>query len=439
MTITELRASARAIWEAALEAARPETCVSEALQAAGDGFTVDGARYATPGRLIVVGAGKAGAAMAQTVERILGDRISTGRVVTKHGHRLPTRRIEILEAGHPVPDAAGVAAAMKVREMVRGLSSDDVVLCLISGGGSALLPAPADGVTLDDKQAVTSRLLRAGADIRELNAVRKHLSAVKGGRLMEWAAPARVVSLVMSDVIGDPMDFIASGPTAPDSTTFADALEIVRNYGIEVPASVRERFERGARGAIPDTPKPGDAMFERAHNHIVANNRRLVAAARAKAERLGFRTLILSTEVEGEARDVGAFFASVAREIGVGGNPAAAPACILAAGETTVTVRGSGRGGRNQEMALAWALRMRGWTRPVCFASVATDGTDGPTDAAGGLVDPDTCTRRGGGDRAAETSLRSNDSYTFLEAAGDLIRTGPTRTNLMDLQILLAG
>ncbi len=439
MTVPELRAAARSIWEASLEASRPETCLAEALRSTGDGFTVDGAHYPAPGRVVVVGAGKAGAAMARTVERILGDRIDAGRVITKHGHGLPTARIEILEAGHPVPDAAGVAAARKLREIVSGLSPRDTVLCLISGGGSALLPAPSGGVTLDDKQAVTSRLLRAGADIRELNAVRKHLSEVKGGRLMEWAAPARVVSLIMSDVIGDPLDFIASGPTAPDTTTFADALEIVRKYEIDVPEAVRQRLERGARGEIPDTPKPGDPMFERAHNHIVANNRRLVDAAAAAARRLGFRTLILGSEIEGEARDVGGIFAAVAREIGATGNPVAAPACVLAAGETTVTVRGSGRGGRNQEMALAWALGMRGWTRPVCFASVASDGTDGPTDAAGGCVDPSTCARAAGGDRAAEASLRSNDSYAFLEAAGDLIRTGPTQTNLMDLQILLAG
>jgi hydroxypyruvate reductase len=271
--------------------------------------------------------------------------------------------------------------------------------------------------------------------------VRKHLSAIKGGQLAAWAAPARVFSLIMSDVIGDPLDFIASGPTAPDTTSFSEALSIVQKYRVGVPASVTERLQAGADGRIPDTPKPGDPLFRNVENLIIANNRLLVDAAAAKATALGFGTLILGTEVQGESRDVAGFFAAIAREIDSTGNPVAAPACVLAAGETTVTVRGKGLGGRNQEMALAWALALgtRPIRRPCCFASVATDGSDGPTEAAGGIVDPSTIQRAVDLGLVPQRYLVDNDSLSFLKATGDLIVTGPTQTNLMDLQILLAG
>jgi hydroxypyruvate reductase len=324
---------------------------------------------------------------------------------------------------------------------LKGLTSGDIVLCLISGGGSALWPAPANDITLDDKGQATSALLRAGAAIRELNAVRKHLSTMKGGQLARWVAPARLISLIISDVIGDPLDFIASGPTAPDTTTFSDALNIIQKYGVQVPASVLKRLQEGASGHIPETPKPGDPIFENVHNDIIANNRILIDAAAKRARDLNFNTLILATEVEGEARDIAQVFAAMAREIGASGNPIQAPACILSAGETTVTVRGHGVGGRNQEMALAWAMAMasRPPGRTSCFASVASDGTDGPTNAAGGLVDPLTCARALERGLTPQTFLQSNDSLNFLTAAGDLIVTGPTQTNLMDLQILLVG
>jgi hydroxypyruvate reductase len=439
MNIQELRESAQKIWEAALDAARPSVFIPRSVSVTPRGFRVGDKDYRVPGRLIVIGAGKAGAGMAQVVEGMLGDRISAGLVITKYGHALPTERIQVFEAGHPVPDRAGELAVDGMREILHGLEEDDVVLCLISGGGSALLPAPAHGITLEEKQVVTSDLLRSGATIFELNAVRKHLSEIKGGRLMEWTVPAQVVSLIMSDVIGDSLDFIASGPTAPDTTTFADALEILRKYGRKIPPAVESRIEKGARGEIPETPKPGDPLFDRAHNHVIANNRLLMEAASAKARELGFETMILSSEIEGEARDVGRFFASIAREIGWSDNPVKAPACILAAGETTVTVRGQGRGGRNQEMALAWAAKMQSWDEPTCFASVATDGTDGPTDAAGGLVDPLTYSRAIEAGYDPTHSLRANDSYPLLKGVRDLIVTGPTQTNLMDLQILLAG
>ncbi len=392
------------------------------------------------GKVIVIGAGKATARMAQVIEESLGDRITGGMIVTKYGHGLPLSRVEQVEAGHPIPDERGVRAVDRTRELLQGLNPQDIVLCLMSGGGSALWPAPAQGITLEEKQEVTSVLLRAGATIRELNAVRKHLSRVKGGQLAQWAAPARVISLIMSDVIGDPLDFIASGPTAPDTTSFADALEIVRKYGVEVSAAVMQRFQAGALGHIAETPKPGDTLFRNVDNIIMANNRLLVDAAAKKAEALGFKTLILGTEVEGEAKDIARMFAAIALEISRSGNPIKAPACVLAAGETTVTVRGQGLGGRNQEMALAWAISMANRNAsPCCFASVATDGTDGPTNAAGGLVDPLTCSRAVELGLNPLTYLVANDSSNFLKATRDLIVTGPTQTNLMDLQILLVG
>ena len=441
MTTSELRHCARLIWEAALNAANPATCIQSFIQLTDGRLTIAGKKFSIPSRLIVIGAGKASARMAQVVEQVLGQHVTGGLVVTKHGHALPLERIRLVEAGHPIPDAAGVRAVQETRDLLKDLSPDDIVLCLISGGGSALWPAPAEGITLEAKQDVTARLLRAGATIRELNAVRKHLSALKGGQLANWASPARVISLIMSDVIGDPIDFIASGPTAPDTTSFFDALAIVQKYAIDVPEPVLDRLQEGSQGRIPETPKPGDPLFKRVENYIIANNRLLVDAAAERAREMKFNTLILSTEIEGEAKDIGGFFASVAREIGHSGNPMKRPACVLAAGETTVTVRGSGIGGRNQEMALACAMVMaaRPSPAPACFASVATDGTDGPTSAAGGLIDEFTCVR------AAKLGLRplqfltANDSFNLLNATGDLIVTGPTQTNLMDLQVLLVG
>src|SRR2546426_4647269 len=395
MNTRELRQSARLIWEAALNAANPAICIRNFVQVNEGVLSVGGKEIPLRGKLIVIGAGKPSAKMAQVVEEILGSYISGGLVVTKYGHAMALSRIKLVEAAHPLPDNAGIRAVQETRELLKGLTKDDIVLCLISGGGSALWPAPAEGITLEEKQEVTQLLLRAGATIREMNAVRKHLSNMKGGQLARWAAPAHVVSLIISDVIGDALDFIASGPTAPDTTSFSDAFAIIQKYGLQVPEAVSERLQNGARGQIPETPKPGDPVFKNVDNHIIANNQLLIDAAAGKAREMNFNTLVLGTEVEGEAKDIGRFFAAIGREIARSGNPIKAPACILAAGETTVTVRGHGLGGRNQEMALAWAISMaaRPTHNPSCFASVATDGTDGPTNAAGGLVDPFTCSR----------------------------------------------
>ena len=441
MTTPELRQAARLIWQAALNAGNPATCLRHFLQIKDRALTVAGRTIPIAGRIIAIGTGKASAKMAQVTEGILGDRITDGLVVTKYGHGLPLERVRLIEAAHPIPDAAGVDAVLATRTLLKDLSADDIVLCLISGGGSALWPSPAPGITLEEKQEVTNLLLRAGATIRELNAVRKHLSDMKGGQLARWAFPARVISLIMSDIVGDPIDFIASGPTSPDTTSFSDALSIVQKYRIHVPQAVSERFQNGERGQIPETPKPGDPVFDRVENYIIANNRLLVDAAAGKARELSFNTQIIATGIEGEAKDVGGVFGAISREIAESGNPVPRPACVLAAGETTVTVKGHGTGGRNQEMALAWAMTMAGRpvSEPSCFASVASDGSDGPTSAAGGLVDSFTC------DRASELGLVpvkfliENDSFNFLKATGDLIITGPTHTNLMDLQILLVG
>jgi glycerate 2-kinase len=439
--LAELRHSAQLIWQAALNAANPATCIRKCVSLKDGVLSVGGTKIPVRGRVIVIGAGKASARMAQVVEDILGSQISTGIVSTKYGHALPLQRVRLVEAGHPIPDAAGMRAVQETREIVKGLTKDDIVLCLLSGGGSALWPSPAEGITLEEKQEVTQLLLRAGATILELNAVRKHLSDMKGGQLARWAAPAHMISLIISDVIGDPIDFIASGPTAPDTSSFSDALGIIEKYRVDVPGSVRNRFEKGTRGRIADTPKPSDPLFEHVENYIIANNRLLIDAAHAKAKELHFNTLILGTEVEGEAKNVGNIFAAIAREIDISGNPIAVPACVLAAGETTVTVRGDGLGGRNQEMAVAWAVAMasRSSASPACFASVASDGTDGPTNAAGGIVDPTTCARAAELGLVPARFLSNNDSFNFLKATGDLIITGPTYTNLMDLQILLVG
>jgi hydroxypyruvate reductase len=437
MNIAQLRKAAQEIWGAALAAASPDTCIRNSIQINDDTLTVCAKEFPLTGRVIVIGAGKASARMAQVVEELLGDRVNRGLVVTKYGHGLPLKRVTLVEAGHPIPDAQGVQAVQQMRGLLKGLTADDLVLCLISGGGSSLWPAPPAGITLEEKQEVTSLLLRAGAGIRDLNAVRKHLSEIKGGQLAAWAAPARVVSLIMSDVIGDPLDFIASGPTAADTTTFNDALEVLQRYGVAAPSSVMERFRKGSAGEIPDTPKPGDSALEKADNFIIANNRLLVGAAALRAQALGFQTVVLGTEVEGEAREIARFLAAIASEVAGSGNPVAAPACVLAAGETTVTVRGQGKGGRNQEMALAWAIAMHSRELPCCFASVASDGSDGPTDAAGGLVDPMSWSRAVASGASPMKCLEDNDSWSFLTASGDLIVTGPTQTNLMDLQILL--
>jgi glycerate 2-kinase len=382
-------------------------------------------------RVLVLGCGKASAAMAAAAEEVLGDRISGGFVVVKDGCAVPVPRVEVTEAGHPVPEARGLAASARLLELARGAGEDDLVLFLVSGGGSALTPAPAPPITLAEKQEVTRLLLACGATIGELNAVRKHLSRFKGGQLARAAAPASVLTLALSDVIGDPLDAIASGPTAPDPTTFADARDVLARRGLAgcVPASVTARLEAGLRGEIEETPKPGDRLFGRVTNMVIGNNGLVADAAVAAASRLGYRPHLVTRELQGEAREV-------ARELVARARGLEPPACLIATGETTVTVKGKGRGGRCQEFALAAALELAPADRMTVLGA-GTDGSDGPTDVAGAIVDADSVARgtRAGGD--ARRAMDDNDAYRFLTASGDLIVSGPTRTNLLDLYLVL--
>ncbi|WP_059410878.1 glycerate kinase type-2 family protein [Cupriavidus basilensis] len=383
------------------------------------------------GRTVVIGAGKAAAAMAQAVERHWQGELS-GLVVTRYGHGAPCGRIEVVEAAHPVPDEAGQQAARRMVELVGGLGADDLVLCLISGGGSALLAAPAPGITLADKQAVNRALLRSGADIGEINCVRKHLSALKGGRLALHCAPARVETLLISDIPGDDPTLIASGPTLPDATTCADALAVIARYGIDLPARVSAHLESGAG----ETPKPGDARFAGHRAVTLATAQQALEAAAARARALGVEAHILSDSVEGEAREVALVHAAIARQIAQHGQPLRKPCVLLSGGETTVTVRGRGRGGRNAEFLLALAAALDG--QPGVHAIACdTDGIDGSEDNAGALLSPDTLARAGARGLSALAHLADNDGYGFFDGLGDLIVTGPTRTNVNDFRAIL--
>lgn len=437
----DLREHAHAILHAGLRAADAAAAVRRNLGAKGSSLWVGPWQGDLRNfhRVWVVGFGKASVPMARAVEEVLGDWVFGGMVVTKHGHGARLRRVEVLEASHPLPGRDGVMAAERVVEVVRAAREEDLVLCLISGGGSALLCLPAEGLALEDKVATTDLLLRSGATIGEVNAVRKHLSAVKGGQLARVAYPARVVGLVVSDVLGNPLDAIASGPLSPDPTTYEDAVRVLQRYGLlnRVPGAVRRRLERGLAGELPETPKPGDPVFTRVSLHVVASVVEAAEGARAEAERLGYRALILTTWMEGEAREVGRVVAALAREQVLRDRPVTKPACLIMGGETTVTVQGAGRGGRNQELALAAALGLAD-LEEVLVATLATDGTDGPTDAAGAFADGSTVARGRSQALEVERYLANNDSYTFFDALGDLIRTGPTGTNVNDLVLVLA-
>lgn len=389
------------------------------------------------GDIYVLGSGKAGAAMSRAVEDALGERITGGLVVVKDSHTGDTQlsHIEIVEASHPVPDHRGVQASERLLEIADRAGENDLVICLISGGGSALMTAPAHGLSLEDVQQTTQSMLLAGATINELNAIRKHLSRISGGQLARTAAPSRVLSLILSDVTGSPLDVIASGPTAPDPTTFQDALDILERYGLTdaVPTAVLDRLRAGTRGGIEETPKPDDPLFTQVENVIVASNVIAVEAAAAKATNLGLNSLIMSTYVEGEASEVGLVLAGLAREIANYDRPVARPGCVLFGGETTVTVRGSGIGGRNTELALSAAASIRNLGRNVLVASLATDGGDGNSPSAGAIVDGTTIAE---GEKLGldhHAALANNDSYTYLSQTGDALMLGPTGTNVNDV------
>lgn len=438
--LERLRTHARLIFDAGVRAVDPAKAINRFVRRINDVIEAGDRRYLLSQfeKIYVVGAGKAAAVMARAVEALLGDRITAGIISTKYDHGLPLEKIQVVEAAHPVPDQAGVKVAHEIAALVSAAGEDDLVLVLISGGGSALLPYPVDGLTLADKQIVTQALLRSGANIREINSLRRHLSKVKGGRLAQLASPARVLSLILSDVIGDALEDIASGPTAPDPTTYADCLEIVQRYSLEqnLPASAIRILQSGARGEIEETPKATSPLFHRVQNLIVGSNPLATQAAKRQAESCGYHTLILSNHVEGESREVAAKHAALIKTILKSNKPTQRPACVISGGETTVTLRGHGLGGRNQEFALAAAIEIDGVQGAVVL-SAGTDGTDGPTDAAGAIVDGNTVGRgRSKGIVAAEF-LQRNDSYNFLKATGDLLVTGPTFTNVMDLQVML--
>lgn len=383
------------------------------------------------GRTLVIGAGKGAAAMAKAVEDRWQGTIS-GLVVTRYGHGADCKRIEVVEAAHPVPDEAGRRAAGRMLEMVQGLTENDLVLCLISGGGSALLALPADGITLEQKQAINKALLKSGATISEMNCVRKHLSNIKGGRLALACAPARVVTLLISDVPGDDPGIIASGPTLPDARTCAEALAILRKYGIEVPANIAQHLESGAG----ETPKPGDPRFARNTHHVIATAQEALEAAAATARAAGITPYILSDGIEGEARDVAIVHAAIARQVAKHGQPFSPPCVLISGGETTVTVRGKGRGGRNAEFLLSLAVALDG--HPDIHAIACdTDGIDGSEDNAGALYGPDSLNRASALGLRARAMLENNDGYGFFSALEDLEVSGPTRTNVNDFRAIL--
>jgi len=438
-----LHAVATKLQQAALDAVDPTSGIERHVRREADDLLVAGHRYPLEDyeRVFVIGGGKAAVSMMAAIAEILNERLDQGVLVTKYGHAggvgpssstvdPSADNVQIIEAGHPVPDDNSVRGAEAVADLAKRATAQDLVICLISGGGSALLTLPVPSLTLNDLQELTDALLRSGATIDELNAVRKHCSRIKGGNLAKLAAPADVITLILSDVVGDPLDVIASGPTVPDTTTVADAREVLARYSI---GRDDESFS-----SLQETPKPGDTIFEHVQHVLIGSNRQAAKAAVTKARQLGFDALLLSTYVEGEAREVAKVAAGLAKGMHRYGDPLSPPACLVWGGETTVTVRGEGKGGRNQELALAAALAVEGWSQMLIMA-LATDGTDGPTDAAGAVVTGDTIERARELGLDPWAALKSNDSYHFFETLGDLIVTGPTGTNVNDLLFVLVG
>jgi len=435
-----LRNVAAEIQRAALLAADPTEAIRCHAQRMRDWLLVGDKRYhlAEIERVFLIAIGKA-AAMAQAAADLLGDKITDGLIITKSPppHHLP---FDVLLGGHPIPNENSLLAGQRIAALLANAKANDLVVCLISGGGSALAVLPVEGVSLAELQILTDALLRSGATINELNTIRKHLDRLKGGGIARMATGARVLSLILSDVVGDPLDVIASGPTSPDPTTFADAWGILEKYDLTAtaPPAIREYLRAGMRGdaSAPDTPKPGDALFERVQNVIVGSNRQAAQAAVARAQQLGFNTLLLSTFVEGEARQVARVAAALAKEIVRYNQPIKKPACLVWGGETTVRVTGQGKGGRNQELALAAAIALDGW-EGVLIEALGSDGTDGPTDAAGAIATGETLARARALGLDAAALLAANDAYNFFARLNDLIITGPTGTNVNDLLFIL--
>jgi glycerate 2-kinase len=450
------------ILAAALDAVDPAAAVHRHLHRDGDILRAGDQTYDlhTYQRVFVVGTGKAGAPMARAAAEVLGDRLAGGVVVVKgyddpvegvtgrEGDGVaafhpvtpsPRHPITLVAAGHPLPDERGVAGARQIAQLLEQATEHDLVIALISGGGSALLTLPADGISLAELQALTGILLRCGANINEINTLRKHLDQVKGGGLARLAHPAGVITLILSDVVGNPLDVIGSGPTVPDTSSFGDAYAVLERYGVvaDAPAPIVDRLRRGMAGEIPETLKPGDPRFAHVHNLIVGSNLQAAEAALAAARAAGFNTLLLTTFLQAEAREAGRMLAAIARELADSGHPLPRPACIIAGGETTVTLRGSGRGGRNQELALAAVADLAGLP-DIALVALATDGGDGPTDAAGAVATGGTLDRARAVGLDPAVHLAGNDAYSFFDALGDLLKPGPTETNVNDLAFVFA-
>ena len=440
----DLREIAARLQHAALTAVDPAEAVYRCVSRVGDRLLVDQRAYALYDfdHIYLVGAGKAAMPMADAMSELLGEQLHGGVVITKYRHAdrpLPDQ-IRVHEAGHPVPDQNSVAATRDLVQLLQATTPRDLVFCVISGGGSALLTLPAEGLTLADLQTTTQALLRAGATIHQINTIRKHLDVIKGGGLACAANRAPIVTLVLSDVIGDDLSVIASGPTAPDPSTFAEAWQIVQQFDLvdQLPAAVCTRLRLGAAGEIADTPKPGDVLFDAVQTIIIGSNAQAAQAAEAAARASGFNTLLLTTQAQGEAREVAKVAAAIAQEIARYNRPVPKPACVILGGETTVTLKGHGLGGRNQELALAAAIALEGWPNTL-IAALGTDGTDGPTDAAGAIATGETVGRAKAIGLEARAYLIDNDAYHFFQPLGDLIMTGPTGTNVNDVLFILVA
>ncbi len=436
-----LRKDAEEIFKHVLNTLDSESLVKKKVSIDGPTLLVDQREYDLENyeHVYVIGGGKACAPMAKTIEEILGDRLDDGIVVVKYDHGLPLKKIKIVEASHPIPDANGLEGTSEILRLLSNTSEKDLIICLISGGGSSLLVQPHNEITLKDLQATSNVLLACGATIDEINAVRKHLSIVKGGRLARASYPSTLITLILSDVIGDPLDTISSGPTVPDKSTFGDACKVIEKYSLEngIPKSICDILNKGQRGEAEENPKHGDRVFSNTQNVIIGSNKIALEAAKAKATDLGYNNIILSSMVQGESKEAAIFFSSIAKEVYRTGIPVSKPACIIAGGETTVTIKGDGKGGRNQEFALSAAIDIEGY-EGIVVLSAGTDGTDGPTDATGAIVDSDTCKdAREKFNLKPEEFLSNNDSYNFFNKTGEHIVTGPTLTNVMDIMISL--
>lgn len=430
------------IFQAGLQAVAPGVAIKTFCQLDEETLTVSGCHYNLNRfeQIFVLGAGKAGASMAKAIEEILGERVSKGLITVKYDHLEELKKIRIQQAGHPVPDQNGLDGARKIYQLAKSATEKTLVICLISGGGSALMPLPRAGITLEDKQETTRALLACGATIHEINTIRKHLSAIKGGGLSKAVYPATLITLILSDVVGDDLDSIASGPCVPDPSSFADCQAILVKYSIEddIPGTVLQYIESGLAGNVSETPKAGENFFNKTQNVIVASNFNALLKAKEKATELGYNTLLLSSMIEGETRMVAANHIAIAQEIQAHSQPLQPPACLLSGGETTVKLKGTGKGGRSQEFTLAAAIKMAGM-KNITVLCAGTDGSDGPTDAAGALADGTTVERAKAAELDPQQYLENNDSYNFFDRLGDLYKTGPTNTNVMDLRIILVG